>query len=195
MLKWWVLIFVFSVSCKSSKISSYDGWGGIKHANHQEIIKTSTETIEFGQKAVVESIEELKPDSCNQINSKDVSNLKVSNVKLESQSIKIKVKKLSKSHSKKAVPDVSKFFITYNMLMDLGAVLFTIGISVLSIFEVVASSSSGASSTAPESSAVGSNLVYIVVPCLILMALGLIFWFAGLFYFKHFQKNKKKKKK
>lgn len=192
MFKWWVLIFVFSVSCKSSKISSYDGWGGIKHANHQEIIKTSTETIEFGQKAVVESIEELKPDSCDQINSKDVSNLKVSNVKLESQSIKIKVKKLSKAHSKKAVPNVSKFFITYNMLMDLGAVLFTIGISVLSIFGVVAGSGS---STAPGSSAVGSGLVFIVVPCLILMALGLIFWFAGLFYFKHFQKNKNKKKK
>jgi hypothetical protein len=193
MFKWWVLIFVFSVSCKSSKISNYDGWGGIKHANHQEIIQTSTETIEFGQKAAVESIDKLKPNSCVQINSKDVSNLKVSKGKLKRPTIKIRVKKLSKAHSKKALPDVSKFFITYNMLMDLGAVLFTIGISVLSIFGVAAGSGSGASSTAPGSSTVGSSPVVIVVSCLGLMALGLIFWFAGLFYFKHFQKNKKKK--
>lgn len=193
MFKWWVLIFVFSVSCKAPKLVEYQGWGGVNRVDHQEIIITSTDTNEFGKKSILESVEKLEPNSCALIKSKKDCNFIVADGKFQITDIKNRVEKWSKAHSKKAVPDVSKFFITYNMLMDLGAVLFTIGISVLSIFGVVASSSSGASSSAPGSSAVGSGLVVIVVPCLILMALGLIFWFLGLFYFNHFQKNKKKK--
>lgn len=182
MLKWWVLTFLFTVSCKAPKLLEYEGWGGrekVTHVVSENEVKISQEINLFHHRDSSLYID-VKPKKVMQSEFKIEIQNPVKHVKIVKRNKPIKV------NSRQIKPDLSKYLISYNMLMDLGALFLIVGFTVLGVLGGLVGTTS-----APINS--DSTIAIIFIPCLILIGIGFLFWFAGLYYFNHFQKNKKKK--
>jgi hypothetical protein len=182
MFKWWVLIFVFSVSCNAPKLVDYEGWGGREKVTH---VVSENEVNIFQEINIIQHRDSSlciddKPKKVTQSAFKFEIQNTVKHVNIVPRN------KLRKANSLQKKPDLSKYFISYNMLMDLGALFLIVGFTVLGVLGGLVGTTSATINS-------DSTIAIIFIPCLILIGIGFLFWFAGLFYFNHFQKDKKKK--